>query len=392
MTEADCTPRPHATDDVSGYARHYEEEERAAIQDEPPGPPRWPSPASVIEALGMQGPKLPTNVKPIDTAWRGGIRAGKVWTILGTPGAGKTSWCAFLMHQWAKQGVPVVYIAADEAREDILIRIGQQIGLNRQWLEDGLPTAKGELAEYLRSLPIMMPEPGTDEPKVTVTSAAEYLRGMAGDGPGVLIIDSLQQMARALVDPTSDQRMKTDKVIAEVRSAAKKYKIVVLLISEMNRGAYRRTDDTGANGLAAGKDSGGIEYNGDAQCTLYTSKEEPGLVTVEFDKARMGRVDPFTMRQNFETATFAIAGEPPPKPKRQTPEERRKEAVKAMCDKVLALLSKRPDGMGAAEIRKSIGGTNAVKDAAMASLVEQGVLLLEVRAANKHAYVLAPKD
>lgn len=272
--------------------------------------PSWPSAGERARRLGTLGPLLPTGLKPIDQAWRGGAHAGLVWVLGGAPGAGKTTLAVQLVHRWAEQGVAVSYVAADEASEGIIIRLGQQHGLQRGWLEQGLPTAKDTLAAHLDGISLAVLDPDEDE-GVTIEAAAEALRATRPEGHAVLVVDSLQSLARRVPDLEAEgAREKVGVVLRQCKAVAKQFGLVVLVLSELSRAAYRRNDDR-IEDIAAAKESGEIEYEAGALAILRNVPGHPGLVAVTFPKSRRGRVEPFGLQQNHETATLSLAALPP---------------------------------------------------------------------------------
>jgi archaellum biogenesis ATPase FlaH len=264
----------------------------------------WPTPPELVALLGAQGDPLPTGIAAIDGPWRGGIGMGKRWGILGAPGAGKTTWAIQLAHRFAQQGVPVFYIANDEPREGLLIRMGQQSGLYRGMLEQGVPETKEALIDRLRGLPLMILDPDEDE-GVTIPSVVERLRQDYPSGPGVVVVDSLQTMARMVTpDVAESPREKVNAILAQCKIGARGSKLLFILLSEMNRGAYRMKGESPTEDIAAGKESGDIEYGVDAMCLLRNVPKQKGLVKVEWPKARMGRIEPFGLHLDHDTATF----------------------------------------------------------------------------------------
>jgi hypothetical protein len=135
----------------------------------------WSTVGALVERLRNAPAKLHTGIANIDDGWRGGAPAGLLWVIGGAPGAGKTTWVTNLGHEWALHGVPVAYVAGDEAREGILIRLGQQAGIDRKYLEEGAPVALDDLEKYLAELPMLLVDPDEDI-GVDVATVATALR------------------------------------------------------------------------------------------------------------------------------------------------------------------------------------------------------------------------
>jgi KaiC/GvpD/RAD55 family RecA-like ATPase len=293
----------------------------------------WSAVSTLVGRLRNAPAKLSTGVPNIDEGWRGGAPAGLVWVIGGAPGAGKTTWVTNLAHQWARDGIPVGYIAGDEAREGILIRLGQQAGIDRKCLEEGAPVALDDLEKHLDGLPLLLVDPDEDVGIDVANVATALRRHWTVEGPAVLIIDSLQAMARRIPDDVADTpRAKVDAFMKSCKAVAKRLQLVVICLSELARGAYRGGNDQ-TNDLAAAKESGAIEYEAGALCVLRPVEEEPGLVAVSWAKSRPGRVEPFALRVNHRIATVT-ASELPTKKSDLSAEARHRELLVLVEDMV----------------------------------------------------------
>jgi len=265
----------------------------------------WPAPGGLVLQMQSAPARLPTGLDPIDTGWRGGAPAGLLWVVGGAPGAGKTSLATWLAHGWAQRGIPVAYIAGDEPRDGILIRLGQQHGLDRKSLEGGYPVALSDLAAHLDTLPLTVLDPDNDR-GINLPAVAAELRRRYPEGPAVLVVDSLQAVARRITDDVADSpRAKTEAAVRECKAIAKQHGLLLVALSELARGAYRGGPDQ-TNDLAAAKESGAIEYECGALCVLRPVEGDPGLVAVSWAKARPGRVEPFSLRQCHARASFAV--------------------------------------------------------------------------------------
>lgn len=329
----------------------------------------WSTVGALVERLRNAPAKLHTGIANIDEGWRGGAPAGLVWVIGGAPGAGKTTWVANLGHEWALHGVPVAYVAGDEAREGILIRLGQQAGIDRKYLEEGAPVALDDLEKHLQELPMLLVDPDEDIGVDVITVATALHRRWPVEGPAVIIIDSLQAMARRISDDVADTpRAKVDAFMKSCKAAAKRHQLVIICLSELARGAYRGGADQ-TNDLAAAKESGAIEYEAGALCVLRPVEEEPGLVAVSWAKSRPGRVEPFALRINHRTATVS-AVEVPAKEDDPSAEARHNELLQLVAE----LVRRHPGLPGARAAAPRLGRRRSDVQIAIGELLEQGVI------------------
>jgi len=256
-----------------------------------------------VRALGSVGVvTCQTPFPTLNVATRGGIRAGQT-VIGGAPGAGKTTALVALALYFARQGFFVTILAADEEPNGLLIRMGQTEGYGREDLETGRPVTVASFAEraaVFSTLALL------DGERVTVEGAAAELNRRANGATRVLMVDSIQT-ARALgTDDAETARSRVDAVMKGLRAAARTG-IVVVATSEVSRAAYRsRNPAERIDGLAAFKESGGIEYGAHLGIVMRSVPGEVGLVDVEIVKNRWGGQKPtFRLRLDFAMALFS---------------------------------------------------------------------------------------
>lgn len=265
--------------------------------------------ASRIDKLGHIGPRMPTGIPTLDRVTRGGLTQESVVVFGGAPGACKTTLVVHQAVHHAQQGRPVAILAADEGPNGLLIRIGQVLGLEREAVEQG--TAGEAFKQRVASLPLNIYS--TDDPGVTIESVAEEL---AKQGPGVLVIDSLQTARTKTSGKATDGRSRLDDVVAVIKQCAMRYKHAVLVTSELSRASYRskvvaeQIDD-----LAAFKESGSIEYAGTVLLVLRNPKGSGGVVDVTMPKNRLGfeKAD-FRLQLDPDRATLSEVDKPAPEP------------------------------------------------------------------------------
>ncbi len=301
-------------------------------------PRELPSLADFVEALQFDPRRMLTRLGALDGALRGGLPPGKMVVVVGAPGSCKTSLATWLLSEFELQGACAMYVASDENRSGIVIRVGQQHGLAREALESPMPAARARFAKDLREHRpnLFIIDPLRD--RLTLEEAERKLSATArAQGKiAVLIVDSLQTVQSAAPAQDDTPHARLNAVINSCRAIADRGTIVIA-ISEMNRGGYRST--TGAQEssmLASGAGSSRIEYGADLQLSLAAVATEPGCVDVSVNKNRIGSDKPtFRIRINFQRATFSEA-ELPPEPRVQNAEGRLAIAKRRVLDVVRA--------------------------------------------------------
>jgi len=323
--------------------------------------------AELAREIGGSSSRLATGIKTLDDATRGGLRTGRVCVVGGAPGACKTGLLVDLGHKWRRSGVHVGLVLADEDRESILVRWGQHVGLDRDAMERGDPDARAALADELRQLPTIFVDLDEDE-DVTVTGLAEELRRRAGDGPCVLLVDSLQAVAQTRIEGYGDDRRGgIDAVMGLLRRLAKQHDLLVIATSELARGAYRnRQTSEQIDDLAAFKESGGVEYGAALCLVLRSVPDASGTYDATTPKNRLGPGKPtFRLRLDFARATLSEVVVTAEERKASSPAERTKEAVRA-------LLRTRVDLKSATSVYEELGGTKKHVLAAVRALLDSG--------------------
>lgn len=345
-----------------------EDLERAAIQGEAPTK-RWTTPAERARRLASSpAARVPLDLPTLDAATRGGLKLSTRLGILGPPGTGKTTLVVEKGVELAQRGIHVAILAADEEGDGLLVRVGQRLGLNRDDLDNGNAAALGMLAEQLERLPTLHLV-DADEESATVDSVSERLAELASGTPAVLIVDSLQTAADQ--EPAREPRARVDAVLAALKRASRRGQLV-LVTSEVVRSIYRtknpaeRTAD-----LAAGKESGGIEYSVHVQLVLHEVEGEEGVVDVAVPKNRLGRKTPFRLRQDFARASFVEI--PLPDEAQAVAGEDAK--LNQSKERVLRCLRRCTGLKSANAVAKAARGKRTYTLAALAELREDGVVV-----------------
>jgi replicative DNA helicase len=336
----------------------------------------WPAPSDLVLALGSQGPRLATGVGPIDSGWRGGALMGLLWAIGGAPGAGKTTLAVQLLHAWAEQGIPCCYLAGDEPRDGVLVRLGQHLGIDRGCLEHGIEADKRQLAEHLAALPLHVLDPDLDD-GCDIVSVGKQMRAMYPEGPLVICADSLQTLAALVPDRfAKEMRGKVDHVLKQCKLVARTQRVLFILLSELSRASYKMKGQSQVEDIAAGKESGGIEYAVGALSVIRSVPKSEGLgeglVSVTMPKSRAGRVEPFLMRQSYRFARFEVLDIAPP----DVAEDDSDGCADTdeLDAAVLEAVRAKP-GCSGNDVAKRLGGNRKAVLESVAALVQSGVLV-----------------
>jgi KaiC/GvpD/RAD55 family RecA-like ATPase len=254
----------------------------------------WKTPAERALGIGYAGPRLSTSLATLNRHTRGGIPpTGKLIVIGGAPGAGKTSLACQEGFRWARAGVPVAFLASDEDADGIEVRIGQSLGISRTLLEEADPGARTELAEHMRQVPAFHLIDAEEEEVSTLEAVAERLASLRPPGePAVLVVDSLQTVTALAAEKARDPRDKINLVLKTLKTIAKRYRLTVIVTSELARGAYREAQGKNGKGevnlLAAFKESGAIEYGVTLAMVLRALEEPDANIEAVVVKNRLG--------------------------------------------------------------------------------------------------------
>jgi replicative DNA helicase len=265
-----------------------------------------------------------TGFKSLNEALSGGIEAERLVVLLGAPNTGKTTFAHQIADHIADSGRPVLYVTSEDRPAALVAKTLARIGGI-----DYTPVLKGYRdyervikAAITRQLDRVSSERlryldatnGIDMQTIHAHAKQHFERysdEAQGGGPGVLIVDYLQRIARAIKtrdNLTADLREVVTRVAEELRGLSTTLDCGVIAIASQNRGGYTRGESTS---LASAKESGDIEYTADVMLALVEDKDRkkvnPNLspIALHIDKNRQGQkdikiaLDFYTNRQQF---------------------------------------------------------------------------------------------
>jgi hypothetical protein len=295
---------------------------QAAPADPYAAPPAPPSPAitpqDVLAQWKVSGPLVhePTGLSDLDRLTGGGPIYGSRWYLLGAPDAGKTALLVQLAHLWAERGVAVGMLAVDEEPDDITTRLVQRSKFTRADCEWRHSAMVDKMLTAIADLPLRFYPPGC--PIETAAADLATFAKAKGHKHAALFVDSVQQITcDALAEATREvsPRDAINANVRAIRAVATEHKMIVIATSEMNRTAYRSVESAEAsNDMAAGKESGAIEYSARVMLSLRSVKDHPDLMQVRMVKNKHGASAPaaedFFLKIDRASQTIADADAP----------------------------------------------------------------------------------
>lgn len=205
---------------------------------------------------------ITTGIEALDVA-TGGLQAGRLYTVAGRPGMGKSDVAAHLARQAARAGHRTLVVSVEMSTSELTDR----------WLasESRLPAARftlGQLGDadwthvvdaigHLSELPIWV----DDNPGASLTSIRASLRR---SGAQLVIVDYLQ----ILDAPNAETRqIAVTGLIRALKHIARERSIPVVVLAQLNRSVESRLDKRPmASDL---RESGAIEQESDVVIGLY---------------------------------------------------------------------------------------------------------------------------
>jgi replicative DNA helicase len=239
--------------------------------------------ASYWERIQQMREAIPTGFSQLNTVLNGGLREGRVLTILGGPGSGKTSFCNQVAEYAASQGRPVVYVACEEPPATLyaktLARLGRvnyaaaQFGWSGE--RDAIERARSSVRLRPSSQRLLYVEGFSDLATLQEVVRAHFERYEETGGTGVLVIDYLQCIAQMVTRTGGSQARDENQLIGllmyELRVLARVLNCTVLVISSQSRASGYGN----SNALTSGRGSNFIEYGSDVLISIDKDEEDP---------------------------------------------------------------------------------------------------------------------
>jgi len=259
---------------------------------EPDSEPRPSSPIPPFAAAAASEdwavplpPTIPTALRPLDIALRGGLRAESIYVLIGKTGGGKSALACQLAVGISRKR-PVLYASTELGRRQVLARLAAHV-LGDDWLDLWELADGSRIIEALADMRVRVVAMSRD------TQLCDILARVAdADGePPVLVLDYLQDLSRRMGTPDDDRRLAVAGTSDEIREWARSTRSAAILISSTTRAHYHADGSDPMECLAAAKESGDVEQDATGTICMHSDGEpvEGGLSTrVVLAKHRFG--------------------------------------------------------------------------------------------------------
>lgn len=271
-----------------------------------------------IEALhrGDVEPGISTGIPSINKRLNGGFRPGKLIILAARPAVGKSSLAMQFCINLAKAGHAAAFLALEMPRQDLMDRIGSNVG---RILLDNIITGNLRDSEWSRltqavddigQLPLYL----DDQSALTLAEISAKARALVRQhGIKLLVLDYIQLCGSR---KTNDKRHhQIEELSRGLKTLAKQLGITILALSQINRSVESRIG--GKPQLSDLKESGAIEEDADVVVFLslsHISDSGHKVVEADFAKNRQGRIGSAVLSFDGGFQSWADSGEPLSKP------------------------------------------------------------------------------
>ncbi len=266
--------------------------------------------ADVVGKWKREGPivRMPTGWATFDEAARGGLAFGRRHFLAGAPNAGKTAAAATLAHTAWLAGHAVGILAVDEEPDDVTARFAQMAGFTLDDTESGDASRLDPIAHALREEGVYL----YDHSWSVEAAGNDLARQAAAAGKlAVFIVDSVQTSRCEEAVKADAPRMAIAANVRAMKLVTSTHKLLLIATSEMSRAGYGNSESSkNFNDMAAGKESGDIEYAAAVLLVLRSVKGSPDKIHVNVPKLKRGKQVEFFL--NFDRYRHGLVECPAP--------------------------------------------------------------------------------
>jgi replicative DNA helicase len=237
------------------------------------------------DRIAEQRQAAATGLGSLDTALGGGLQPKRLFVVLGGPGSGKTTLINQIAERVANGGRPVVYLTTEDPMSTLLAKTVARLGRldygavlqGREGERAAIDGALHELAGRQSAERLLYVEGnGADLDELAAVAQRHFARfadGAHDGGPGVLVVDYLQRVARAQLKAmrsgVRDLREAVTVLTEDLRDLARSLNCAVVAVASQSRASGYGN----ANALSSAKESGDIEYTADVLMSLARDEQ-----------------------------------------------------------------------------------------------------------------------
>lgn len=261
-------------------------------------------------------PYIPTEFADLNRLLKGGLRGGKLITLQGYAGAGKSTFMIQMRDYLAKQDVPVVFVAMEQSRNElreisknrIKLEIREQKRANKENHENAELEfmSNKEYSSFCKNLFTIEGFEHIEMHSETLSFLTlSKIRGHVlnviqntGKKP-ILFIDPFQRLSTGYKNLDANEYDKINALVALIKCLAIKLDITIIMASDVTKGHEENIDGDGA-----GRGSYMIQHLSDVIITFKVSEKDPfeamfGLMTPANDakETKIGSKTIFLSRQ-----------------------------------------------------------------------------------------------
>jgi replicative DNA helicase len=237
-----------------------------------------------------------------------GLRPEHLWVIGGYTNLGKTYASLNILSHLLKQGKRTVFYSLEMSRVDIISRV---LGILLNENGSGIAKGFGDKSKVTGALEVIkksrlgIHSTKTDISQILLSMYEESIK----DKPELFVVDFLQLVT---VKGTKTEYEATTQAILELQKAAKRFKLPIIVLSQVSNDGARAGDQQ----VMGFKGSGAIAAAADLAIELVSGEDsikdlrekmnrgEPVLIKWHIKKNRHGRVGSMTMEFTGKTGVF----------------------------------------------------------------------------------------
>lgn len=244
---------------------------------------------------GIDG--IATYIEPLDKQLNG-LKPGNYVVVAGRPSMGKSALMCWLAYQNASRNIPTLVFSLEMNKDALLCRMlsaSLRIPLHRIYQRRFTPEEVEKIRphkEILRNMPLTIDETsGICIEQMEATIAEASMKNQLG----LIILDYVQIMS----GHTDDENQRLSRISMSLKTMAKKYKVPIVALSQLNRVVELREDKHPM--LSDLRGSGTLEQDADIVLMLYRHyyynhhmpeiKDWQEILIRKFREGQVGAVD-----------------------------------------------------------------------------------------------------